>query len=80
MPTTGDARSAPQGTESAVELAPTLRYDPKSDTFTRISDGKVFRDNGKGSFVDARNGEELEPGWKTHVGFTNFKRDPPRIR
>ncbi len=36
----------------------------------RITDGKVFHDNGHGSFVNGS--EELEPGWKTHVGFRNF--------
>ena len=37
-----------------------------------MSDGTVFRDNGTGSFVAPRSGEELEPGWKTHVGLENF--------
>ena len=31
------------------------------------------RDNGRGSFV-AKDGEELEPGWKTTVGFRNFSK------
>ena len=38
----------------------------------RITDGKVFHDNGLGSFVGHRPQEELEPGWKTYVGFRNF--------
>jgi ABC-type sugar transport system permease subunit len=63
----------PQGLDTAVVLKPTLRYDPKADTFTRISDGAVYRDNGKGSFVTAA-GEELEPGWRARVGFANFDR------
>ena len=33
----------------------------------------MFRDNGRGSFVSAQK-EELEPGWKTDVGFHNFGR------
>jgi ABC-type sugar transport system permease subunit len=71
----------PQGLDTAVVLKPTLRYDAKADTFTRISDGAVYRDNGKGSFVTAA-GEELEPGWRTRVGFTNFDRlvNDPLIR
>jgi arabinogalactan oligomer/maltooligosaccharide transport system permease protein len=72
VPTTGDAAIQPQGTAVAVELQPTLRYDAKNNTFTRISDGKVFHDNGEGSFVAGK--EELEPGWKTHTGFKNFSR------
>jgi arabinogalactan oligomer/maltooligosaccharide transport system permease protein len=65
----------PQGVSQAVELEPTLRYDPQRDEFTRISDGLVFRDNGRGSFVAANNpANELEPGWKANVGFRNFSR------
>ena len=71
VPTTGSAAIRPEGLDTAVELAPTLRYDPVRDQFTRIEDGLVFNDNGKGSFT-ARSGEELEPGWKTNVGWANF--------
>ena len=60
-----------QGFDAALLLRPSLRYDARSETFTRIKDGVVFRDNGKGSFA-SRTGEELEPGWRTHVGFANF--------
>ncbi|MGZ4291576.1 MAG: ABC transporter permease subunit [Gaiellaceae bacterium] len=76
VPTSGDASIQPQGTSVAVELRPTLRYDAKTNTFTRLSDGKVFRDNGLGSFVAGTGAakEELEPGWKTHSGFRNFSR------
>jgi arabinogalactan oligomer/maltooligosaccharide transport system permease protein len=71
VPTKGDAAIEAQGVSQAVELQPTLRYDPQHDAFVRISDGQVFRDNGKGSFVSS-NGEELEPGWKAYIGFHNF--------
>jgi arabinogalactan oligomer / maltooligosaccharide transport system permease protein len=67
----GRAAIRPEGLESAVTLQPTLRYDAETDTFTRISDGTVFTDNGAGSFESA-DGEELEPGWKTHIGLANF--------
>jgi len=72
VPTTGDSAIRPQGIDQAVELRPTLRYDPARDAFVRISDGAVFRDNNEGSFVAGQ--EELEPGWKTGVGFQNFGR------
>jgi arabinogalactan oligomer/maltooligosaccharide transport system permease protein len=77
VPTTGVSAIQPQGTSNAVELSPTLRYDPKTDTFVRLSDGVVFRDNGLGSFVAGpASGQSqqavLEPGWKTHVGGRNF--------
>ena len=70
VPTSGDAAIEPQGTSLAVELRPTLVYSAAGGTFTRISDGKVFRDNGRGSFVAGA--DELEPGWKTATGFANF--------
>jgi arabinogalactan oligomer/maltooligosaccharide transport system permease protein len=70
----------PEGIDGAVELEPTLRYDEKADTFTRIATGKVFREE-EGRFV-AADGEEIEPGWKTGVGWKNFTRvvDDPLIR
>ncbi|MGH3071613.1 MAG: ABC transporter permease subunit [Gaiellaceae bacterium] len=77
VPTESGAIRA-EGTEVALELAPTLKYDRLADTFTRIEDGKTFRDNGRGSFV-AAGGEELEPGWRTNIGLANFSavlRDP----
>jgi len=76
VPTTGDASIQPQGTAVAVELKPTLRYDSAKNEFVRISDGKVFHDNGLGSFVAGSGAaaEELEPGWRTTSGFRNFSR------
>jgi arabinogalactan oligomer/maltooligosaccharide transport system permease protein len=73
IPTTGSSAIRAEGIDFAVELEPTLRYDAQANTFTRITDGVVYRDNGRGSFV-AANGEDLEPGWKTYVGFRNFDR------
>jgi arabinogalactan oligomer / maltooligosaccharide transport system permease protein len=75
VPTTGDSAIRPQGIGQAIELRPTLRYDPARGVFVRISDGKVFRDNGRGSFVSGAGvgAEELEPGWKTYIGWSNFR-------
>lgn len=76
VPTPGGSAIHPEGIDNAVQLAPALRYDAKAGTFTRIKDGVVYRDNGRGSFVATANGkkEELEPGWKTYVGFLQFSR------
>ncbi len=71
VPTAGGAAFEPQGTTTAVELKPSYRYDEKRNAFVRIKDGRLYRDNGRGSFVSA-SGEELLPGWKTYVGFRNF--------
>jgi arabinogalactan oligomer / maltooligosaccharide transport system permease protein len=81
VPTKGSSAIRPEGLGAAVELEPTMRYDATRDTFTRIESGLVFRDNGRGSFV-AENGEELEPGWRTRVGFDNFTRivDDPLVQ
>jgi arabinogalactan oligomer/maltooligosaccharide transport system permease protein len=73
IPTHGDAAIEPQGIDQAVELRPTLRYDAKQDAFVRLTDGVLFRNNGRGSFVsDTSPATELEPGWKTYTGFHNF--------
>jgi arabinogalactan oligomer/maltooligosaccharide transport system permease protein len=76
VPTPGGSAIQPQGIDNAVQLAPTLRYDPKAGTFTSIKDGVVYRDNGRGSFVATIDGtrQALEPGWKTYVGLLNFTR------
>jgi arabinogalactan oligomer / maltooligosaccharide transport system permease protein len=73
VPTQGDSAIRPEGLDSALELQPTLHYDAAKDQFVRTRDGVVFRDNNRGSFVSA-GGEEIEPGWKTYVGFRNFDR------
>jgi arabinogalactan oligomer/maltooligosaccharide transport system permease protein len=78
IPVGGGAAIRPEGFDTALELEPTLRYDAAANTFTRIDDGLVFQDNGRGSFV-AANAEELEPGWRTYTGLQNFTaiaRDP----
>jgi arabinogalactan oligomer/maltooligosaccharide transport system permease protein len=75
IPTNGDAAIQPQGVRQAVELQPTLRYDTAKDQFVRISDGIVFKNNGKGAFVAVNNPkDELEPGWKSFIGLGNFNK------
>jgi ABC-type sugar transport system permease subunit len=73
VPVGGGKAIQPQGFDTAVVLEPTYRYDQRANTFTRISDGKVFRDNKRGAYVTG-NGEEIEPGWKTYIGLHNFGR------
>lgn len=81
VPTRDDAAIRAEGFEGAVELRPTVRYDPATDTFVGVDDGTVYSDNGEGSYA-AASGEELEPGWKTRVGLDNFSRlvNDPLIR
>jgi len=72
VPAGGDSFVRAEGLSTALELRPTLRYDPKTDTFTNIETGVVFSDNGKGSFATAA-GEEIEQGWRTNIGLGNFR-------
>lgn len=60
----------PQSSSTAVELVPSLRYDPKRDVFIDTSKGTVYRDDGKGEFASGN--QTLLPGWKTYVGTSNF--------
>jgi arabinogalactan oligomer/maltooligosaccharide transport system permease protein len=80
IPTKGEAAIQPQGVSQAIELQPTLRYDRQKDAFVRVTDGLVFANNGRGAFAAVNDpSNELEPGWKTGVGFHNFGeivRDP----
>jgi arabinogalactan oligomer/maltooligosaccharide transport system permease protein len=72
VPSEGRAAIRPEGLDSAADLEPTLRYDASRDVFvSTVGAKKVYRDNGRGSFV-AANGDELEPGWTTGVGARNF--------
>ena len=81
IPTRGENYLKPQGLDVAIEVRPTLRYDPKRDVFVSIGAGETYRDNGRGAFASATD-EELEPGWRTRIGARNFTRlvDDPLIR
>jgi arabinogalactan oligomer/maltooligosaccharide transport system permease protein len=72
IPTGEESFVRAEGLSLAVELQPTLRYDPETDTFTNIETGATFTDDGEGSYA-AATGETLEPGWRTHIGFQNFE-------
>ncbi len=62
----------PATTSTAIELEPTLRYDAKRDVFIKLSDGTVYRDNGRGEYIHGT--DALEPGWKANIGAKNFSR------
>ena len=51
VPAGGDSFVRAEGLSTALELTPTLRYDPEADTFTNIENGAVFSDNGKGAYA-----------------------------
>jgi arabinogalactan oligomer/maltooligosaccharide transport system permease protein len=72
VPSGGDNGIRAEGLDTAVELHPTLRYNPQRDVFVRVSDKAEFDDNGRGTFVHGD--EQLLPGWKVGVGLLNFSR------
>jgi arabinogalactan oligomer/maltooligosaccharide transport system permease protein len=72
IPTSATAFIRPEGLSQAVELQPTLRYDAGKDAFVNIESGAVYKNNAEGSYV-AASGEVLEPGWRTYIGFQNFR-------
>jgi arabinogalactan oligomer/maltooligosaccharide transport system permease protein len=72
VPTGGKTAIRPEGLDTAADLEPSLRYDPKRDAFVKtVGAPTVYHDDGKGSFVSPA-GAELEPGWTTSVGTRNF--------
>ncbi len=51
----------------------TYAYDTQADTLTDTATGTVYTaDNKTGVFVDSA-GNELTPGWRVFVGFSNYK-------
>ena len=71
MPVGNGGRRSPGG--------PRGRADAPADAPLRPGDGRVHADQGRGGLQGQRRGlvrsaagEELEPGWRTRVGFANF--------
>ena len=72
VPAGGNSFVRAEGLSTALELQPTLRYDPQTDTFTNIETGVVYSDNEKGAYADPQ-GQEIDQGWRTNIGFANFR-------
>ena len=70
-PANGYLRSA--NGSSAFIFAQNLLFDASTNTLVHASTGETFVDNGEGNFVDA-NGEKLQPGWSTVIGFDNYSK------
>lgn len=61
-----------QNGTTAYVFAPVLKYDAKADTFTNTKTGVVYTaDQSTGNFTSPE-GEQLQPGWRVGVGFSNF--------
>jgi arabinogalactan oligomer/maltooligosaccharide transport system permease protein len=62
-------------TTSAAVFAPTLEYDPDSDSLIDTQTGEVFvADDDRGVFVSEASGQAIRPGWQVFVGFDNYSR------
>ena len=60
---------------------PTLEYDAAASTFTSLSTGMVYVDNGEGSFANPDNPEDyLVPGWREFVGCRTSRASSPTSR
>ena len=70
-PAKGYLRSA--NGSSAFIFVQNLVFDASTNTLVHSSTGEIFVDNGEGNFV-AANGEKLQPGWSTTVGFDNYSK------
>lgn len=69
---TGAIRSS--GLSRAYEGKAVRAFDPKTDSVTDTTTGKVWKaDDGVGAFV-ADDGDRLAQGWKVNVGLSNFTR------
>ncbi|BDZ43239.1 sugar ABC transporter permease [Paraoerskovia sediminicola] len=68
-PESGSIRT--QDGSTGFVYQPALAYDEDSDTFVDTETGTVYSPSGGGNFVSA-DGQELTPGWRVGVGFSNF--------
>lgn len=61
-----------EGLSTAVEVRQGLEYDATTDVLVATDTGARYSSNGRGSFVND-SGEELIVGWRTYVGWQNFR-------
>ncbi|MEK7410007.1 MAG: ABC transporter permease subunit [Actinomycetota bacterium] len=61
-----------EGLSTAIEVRQGFEYDAITEELVATDTGSRYGDNGRGSFVN-ENGEELNVGWRTYVGWENFR-------
>lgn len=61
-----------EGLATAIEVRQGFEYDAITEELVATDTGSRYGDNGRGSFVN-ENGEELNVGWRTYVGWENFR-------
>jgi arabinogalactan oligomer/maltooligosaccharide transport system permease protein len=68
-----------EGFSDAREVIQTLKYDSKTNTFTDVTNGKVYTD--KSGTYTAADGTTLTPGYRSTIGIDNYTRiNDSRIR
>jgi arabinogalactan oligomer/maltooligosaccharide transport system permease protein len=60
-----------EGFQAASLYKQSLRFDTESGNFTSLINGDIYRDNGRGNFVNDA-GEMLQPGWRAPIWFENY--------
>ena len=62
-----------EGYSVMAVYAARITYDSKTDTFTDIKTGAIYKDNGKGNYANTKNPHDvMNPGWRAVVWFDNF--------
>jgi arabinogalactan oligomer/maltooligosaccharide transport system permease protein len=60
---------------TGIVVKQNLSYDKATDTFKNLTNGTIYKDNGRGNYANPANAEDfLEPGWRAPVWFSNFSK------
>jgi arabinogalactan oligomer/maltooligosaccharide transport system permease protein len=62
-----------EGFSVMAVYAARIVYDSKTDTFTDIKTGFIYKDNGRGNYANTKAPDDvMYPGWREVIGFENF--------
>ena len=64
-----------QGINVGAVFRQSLRYNPSNDTFENLINGKIYKDNGRGNYVNVNASDDvLQPGWRAPNWFANYEK------
>lgn len=62
-----------EGSSTGSVVRQSLEYDKNLDEFKNLITGDIYKDNGKGNFVNSNNPEDsLQPGWRAPIWFSHY--------
>lgn len=62
-----------EGFEVAIPFKPGLQYDSATDSFTSLTTGAIYVDNGRGNYANVADAQDLlNPGWRSPIWFENY--------